>query len=226
MTFSIAARSDDGTMYGIAIASSSPAVAARCVHLRSGIGAVASQNVTDPALGGKILDLMARGQSAKSALGAVLEGTPFAPYRQLIVVGNSDLPAIHTGAHALGLHASETGSSAAAAGNLLANAGVPQAMVRAYNDSRHPFAERLLQALRAGRHQGGESGPIYSAGLVVVRADVSWPIVDLRIDWLERDPIEALAYLWGVYAPQIEDYVNRALDPARASHFGVPGDPA
>lgn len=225
MTFSIAARSDDGTMYGIAIASSSPAVAARCVHLRSGVGAVASQNVTDPALGGQILNLMARGQIARRALGAILESTPFAPYRQLIVVGSSDLPAIHTGVHALGLHASDIGPSAAAAGNLLANTGVPQAMVQAYNDSRQSFAARLLQALRAGRTQGGESRPIHSAGLVVVRTDVSWPIVDLRIDWLERDPVEALAYLWELYAPQIEDYVNRALDPARAPHFGVPGDP-
>jgi uncharacterized Ntn-hydrolase superfamily protein len=225
MTFSIAARSEDRTMYGIAIASSSPAVAARCMHLRSGIGAVVSQNVTDPALGGKILDLMARGQSAKSALAATLEGTRFAPFRQLIVVGSSDLPATYTGAYGLGLHAAEIGPSAAAAGNLLANSGVPQAMLHAFSSSREHFAARLLQALRAGRAQGGENGPIHSAGLAVVRADVSWPIVDLRIDWLERDPVEALAYLWELYAPQIEDYVNRALDPTRAPSFGVPGDP-
>ncbi|MFD0934706.1 DUF1028 domain-containing protein, partial [Methylobacterium trifolii] len=51
MTFSIVARCASTGMFGVAVSSSSPAVAARCAHARAGIGAVASQNVTDPALG-------------------------------------------------------------------------------------------------------------------------------------------------------------------------------
>jgi len=46
VTFSIAARSPDAALFGIAIASSSPAVAARCAHARAGAGAVATQNIT------------------------------------------------------------------------------------------------------------------------------------------------------------------------------------
>ena len=46
-------------MFGMVISSSSPAVAARCVHLRAGVGAVASQNITDPSLGQIGLDLLA-----------------------------------------------------------------------------------------------------------------------------------------------------------------------
>lgn len=42
MTFSIVARCADTKMLGIAISSSSPAVAARCVHTRAQIGAVSS----------------------------------------------------------------------------------------------------------------------------------------------------------------------------------------
>ncbi|MDB6107914.1 MAG: hypothetical protein JWO52_7913, partial [Gammaproteobacteria bacterium] len=82
---------------------------------------------------------------------------------------------------------------------------------------------RLLDALHAGVERGGEAGPIHSAGLLIVR-DVSWPIVDLRIDWTEDAPVIALAAIWSVYAPQIEDYVRRALDPVQAPGFGVPGD--
>ena len=85
------------------------------------------------------------------------------------------------------------------------------------------LAARLLAALRAGLDAGGEAGPVHSAGLLVVR-DVEWPIVDLRVDWSD-DPIGALEGAWAVYAPQVEDYVRRAIDPVAAPRFGVPGDP-
>ena len=64
MTFSIAARDPATGMFGMAISSSSPAVAARCAHARAGVGVVASQNITDPRLGPKGLDLMAGGLTA------------------------------------------------------------------------------------------------------------------------------------------------------------------
>jgi uncharacterized Ntn-hydrolase superfamily protein len=60
--------------------------------------------------------------------------------------------------------------------------------------------------------------------LLIVR-EVSWPIVDLRVDWSDADPVGELERLWGLYAPQIDDYVRRAVDPRAAPTFGVPGDP-
>ena len=48
MTFSLAARCPESGRFGIVVTSSSPAVAARCAHARAGVGASASQNVTDP----------------------------------------------------------------------------------------------------------------------------------------------------------------------------------
>ena len=65
--------------------------------------------------------------------------------------------------------------------------------------------------------------PLAVFSLLVVR-DVEWPIVDLRVDWSD-DPIGALEGAWAVYAPQVEDYVRRAIDPVAAPRFGVPGDP-
>jgi uncharacterized Ntn-hydrolase superfamily protein len=53
---------------------------------------------------------------------------------------------------------------------------------------------------------------------------VSWPIVDLRVDWSDTDPVAELARVWEIYAPQIDDYVRRAIDPDEAPNFGVPGD--
>ena len=42
MTFSVVARCPETGMFGVAVSSSSPAVAARCAYARAGVGAVAS----------------------------------------------------------------------------------------------------------------------------------------------------------------------------------------
>jgi len=222
MTLSIAARCPQTRMLGMAIASSSPAVAARCAHARAGVGVVATQNITDPSLGPQILDRLTRGADATQALRDTLGTTPFASYRQLLVVAPEGAPALHSGDKALGTVATALGADCAAAGNLLDNDGVPAAMIAAFEASTGHFAYRLLRALRAGAAHGGEAGPIHSAALLVVR-EVSWPIIDLRIDWHE-EPVHALGTLWNLYEPQVEDYVRRALDPAAAPTFGVPGD--
>jgi uncharacterized Ntn-hydrolase superfamily protein len=223
LTLSIVARSADACLFGMAIASSSPAVAARCAHARAGAGAVATQNITDPALGPLILSNLARGENAADALAAALRATVFGEYRQLVVIGSQGPPAVHSGEEALGTVSSAIGAHAAAAGNLLANAEVPAAMVEAFESSSGHLGFRLLEALRAGVRRGGEAGSLHSAGLLVVW-EVSWPIVDLRVDWKEEDPVSELGRTWEVYAPQIDDYVLRALSPGRAPSFGVPGD--
>jgi uncharacterized Ntn-hydrolase superfamily protein len=223
MTFSIVSRSADAQQFGVAIASSSPAVAARCVHGRSGVGAVATQNITDPALGPRVLDALGRGLTAQAALDEVLSATSYGEYRQLLTIGNGGPPAIHSGARGLGLVSAAVGVNAAAAGNLLANAAVPDAMITAFEAATGHLGERLLRALGAGLDRGGEAGPVHSAGLLIVR-DVSWPIVDLRVDWTDDDPVAALSAIWRLYAPQIDDYVRRAIDPGRAPSFGVPGN--
>ena len=97
-------------------------------------------------------------------------------------------------------------------------------MVEAFGSAQGTLAERLLRALRAGLDAGGEAGPVHSAGLLVVH-NASWPIVDLRVDWDERDPVGALERLYEIYAPQVGAYVDRAINPTRAPSYGVPGDP-
>ena len=65
-------------------------------------------------------------------------------------------------------------------------------MVQAFEQAEAPFSHRLLAALEAGLGEGGEAGPLHSAGLLIVRSDISWPIVDLRVDWIDNDPIASL----------------------------------
>lgn len=224
MTFSIAARCASTGMFGVAISSSSPAVAARCAHARAGVGAVASQNITDPSLGPAGLDLMARGVSAAAAVERLIVTAPFIAYRQLALIDGAGRTAGFSGDQTLGIHAVADGVDVIAAGNLLANTGVPAAMVDGFAAATGSFGSRILAGLQAGLRAGGEAGPVHSAGLYLVRTGVSWPVADLRVDWADTDPIGALGSLWRLYEPMLEDYVTRARDPSQAPSYGVPGD--
>jgi len=124
--------------------------------------------------------------------------------------------------HRRDAHPTAGGPHAVAAGNLLANRQIPTAMIAAFGSAGGHFGDRLMAALRAGADAGGEAGPVHSAGLLVVR-EVPWPIIDLRVDWSDADPIAELAAIWRRYAPQVDDYVRRALAPQDAPGFGVPG---
>lgn len=86
MTFSIVGRCAETGQLGIAISSSSIAVGARCPWLRSGVGAVSSQNVTLPALGPQVLDGLGDGLAPAQALDQALTRNGYSQYRQVAVV--------------------------------------------------------------------------------------------------------------------------------------------
>jgi uncharacterized Ntn-hydrolase superfamily protein len=225
VTFSITAHCPRSGRFGVAISSSSPAVAARCAHARAGVGAIASQNVTDPRLGPQGLDLIASGLSADAVVAALeARSGANAPWRQLAVVTAQGVAAF-SGAQSLGRNGHVVGLHAVAAGNMLADDAVLPAMLAAFaDDPAADLGERLILALEAGLVAGGEAGPVHSAGLLVVDQQ-SWPLVDLRVDWAETAPIAHLRELWTLWQPQMHDYVTRALNPAGAPSYGVPGDP-
>jgi uncharacterized Ntn-hydrolase superfamily protein len=222
MTFSIVARCARTGQFGMAISSSSPAVAARCAHVRAGVGVVASQNVTDPALGPILLNTLAMGRDAKTALLETISGRAHVDYRQLLLVDAKGQTAIHSGAQVLGIWGQAQGTDCAAGGNLLADATIPQAMVAAFEAATGHLGDRLMLALQAGLAKGGEAGPVRSAGLKIADR-LDWPLVDLRIDWAD-DPIGMLRAAWDVYRPQMAAYVQRAENPSQAPRYGVPGD--
>ncbi|SCZ07139.1 DUF1028 domain-containing protein [Pseudomonas sp. NFACC37-1] len=223
MTFSIVGRCVETGQLGIAISSSSIAVGARCPWLRAGVGAVSSQNITLPALGPQVLDELAGGLAAQAALERTLARNGYSQYRQVAVIDAEGRTAIFSGEHTLGTHNAVAGEQCVAAGNLLANAGVIEAMVTAFEQGVGCLSSRLMSALQAGQVAGGEAGAVHSAALSVVD-DLTWPIVDLRVDWAEENPIGELEKLWLAYQPQLQDYLTRALNPTLAPSYGVPGD--
>ena len=227
MTFSILGRCARTGRLGMAVSSSSPAVASRCAYVRAGIGVAASQNVTDPRLGPKLLDELAAGASAQAALEVVAASASHREYRQLAVVNASGASAAWSGERALGIFGTRTGDGWAAAGNMLASEAVLEAIGQGFAASSEVELEaRLLAALQAGLEAGGEAGPLGSAGLLVADA-VDWPVTNLRIDWMADGgpgPIAELVRLWERWAIERDDYVTRGLDPPSAPAYGVPGD--
>ena len=225
MTFSIAGRCSRTGMLGVAITTSSIAVSARCPWVRAGVGAVSTQNVTDPRLGPQGLDLLEQGLSAPEAMAKLIADAPNKDFRQVVMVDRAGRTAHWTGANALGTRGVFEGKDCVSGGNLLKHAGVPQAIVEGFEkNSEAALPDRLIAALEAGLASGGEMGPVHSAGVIVVHEQI-WPLVDLRVDWADDNPIAGLRKLWEAYRPQMQDYVTRALNPSAAPSYGVPGDP-
>jgi uncharacterized Ntn-hydrolase superfamily protein len=174
-------------------------------------------------LGPALLDALQSGLGAHEALAKVSSVATHPEFRQLTVVDNTGESAVYSGAKSLGINAEVTAKNVAAAGNMLANSDVIQAMVKSFSaTSDNELADRLIQALEAGVKAGGEAGPVHSAA-VVVATEVSWPTTNLRIDW-DENPISKLRDLYKVWAPQSQDYLTRALNPNSAPSYGVPGD--
>ncbi|MBF7681891.1 DUF1028 domain-containing protein [Acinetobacter sp. B5B] len=223
MTFSIVARCEKTGQMGAAVSSSSPAVAARCIRAKAGIGVAVSQNITDPHLSDVLLNLVRFDVAPKNAMQELVANTEFIDYRQLMVLDTHGQVATYSGEKTLGIYATHTGEQVACAGNLLKNDQIPHVMCDVFMQSKGDLAERLLLAMQAGLSAGGEAGPVHSAGILVVDK-MDWPIIDLRVDWFEKDPIAELYQIWKHYEPQVDDYIGRALDPSSALSFGVPGN--
>ena len=224
MTFSITGHCARTGMAGVAITTSSICVGSRCPHARAGVGAVATQNVTDPTLADRVFERLEAGETATEAVAAVMDGRVNADYRQLAVVDMAGRTGHFTGSHILGTNRVVEGDHCIAAGNLLSTLEVPAAMVAGFEaDPEAHLADRLLRGLEAGLAAGGEEGPVRSAALVV-HHDQPFALVDLRCDWDEDDPVVVLRRLWTDYEAQMQPYLDRAVNPGAAPSYGVAGD--
>src|ERR1700744_83210 len=157
MTFSIAARCARTGRFAVAVASSSPAVAARRAPARAGIGAVTTQKITDPRIAPQGLDLMALGADAEQTCAVLRQTAPHVEFRQLTVVDRHGRTACFSGKRVLGVHAMAQGRDVVSAGNLLANPNVPQAIAAAFEASGDAtdLGERAIAAMLAGLAAGG-----------------------------------------------------------------------
>jgi len=217
MTYSLLGRCARTGQFGAAVTTSSIAVGSRVPHVAPRVGGVLTQHRTDPRLGPRGLELLRSGCSAEETMAALVASTPHHKWRQLAVMdAHGQTAHFHGAAVKPALNAVHL-TDCVALGNILANDRVPAAMAEAFAQSAdQPLAERLVRAMEAGEAAGGEGKPVISAALLVMEREI-FPLVDLRVD-LAPEAISALRTLWNAYAPSVEEFVTRAVNPD-----GAPG---
>ena len=211
-TFSMVARCPRTRMFGISIATSSIAVAARCIHVKAGVGAIATQASTDPRLGLTGIKLLELGFSAPKVLAELRASDPYIDKRQLSIVDKDGRSVCHTGAENREWCGHVLGQNFAAAANMVVGELVVKAMAERFASTTDlPLEERLLLAIEAGHDAGGEAVGEHSAGLFVVDREV-FPRVDLRVDE-HVTAVSELRRIFETYKPLIEYFQERAVNP-------------
>ena len=149
MTFSIAGRCTRTGMLGAVVTTSSIAVGSRCAWAEAGVGAVLTQHRTDPRLGPAILARLKDGASPKAIIDELEKRDPNLRWRQLAVLAADGTCAFFNGAKILSVAKGLVGRDCIAAGNILRNTAVVDAMValgaeRGVCGDLHAAALRLL----------------------------------------------------------------------------------
>ena len=221
MTFSIAAYCRRTREFGCATTTSSMAAGNRVPFVAANAGVVLSQARTDPRLGLLGLRRLEAGRSAQEALADIIASTPHSAWRQLGLVDREGHVAEFTGSKCAPAKGGRIGDGAVAIGNGLSNDDVVTAVLRGFEASpENPLTDRLLMALQYGLDAGGEPDPLRSAAIKVAQPGVPVPFIDLRVDGSDA-PIAELRRLWMLWAPMVDGYVQRCLEPADAPAAGV-----
>jgi uncharacterized Ntn-hydrolase superfamily protein len=201
VTFSIVARSADGSAVGVAVASKFLAVGAAVPAAASGVGALATQAMANLGYGPQGLALLAGGMAPADVLASLTAADGERDHRQAGLVDAQGRSATYTGASCLPWAGGACGEGYAVQGNILAGPEVVDAMVATWlaGDPALELADRMLAALLAGDRAGGDSRGRQSAAVLVVSpaggygggSDVA---VDLRVDD-HVDPVPELVRL-------------------------------
>lgn len=197
MTWSIAAHDPDTGAF-VAIATCAFAVGASCPFVRSGVGAVSTQSITNRYLGPAVLDAMARGLPPAGAIEGALVGDAGRGIRQVHAVDRHGRAAAHTGPNCVEWCGDRTGARVSVAGNMLAGpAVVADTVARFEAGAGLPFPERLLAAMDAGQAAGGDRRGRQSAALVLTTTE-DFPDISLRADDhpAPLDELRRLLALW------------------------------
>ncbi len=189
MTFSIVARSADGTAWGVAVASKFLAVGSVVPAARAGVGAIATQASANVGYKAAALDRLAAGTPAAEVLHRLTAADDGRDHRQAGLVDRDGGAATYTGEGCLDWAGGTTGDGYAIQGNILTGPEVVEAMRSAWEatSADEALTRRLLAALAAGDAAGGDRRGRQSAALFVVRDGAGYGAgddiaCDLRVD--------------------------------------------
>src|SRR5256885_14593221 len=182
MTWSLIARDSATGALGIAVATKNFAVGCRVPHIESGIGAVATQALSNPFYGVNGIKLLRDGKSAPQVVKTLTAADHGREHRQLHVMDATGCTAAHTGKECIDWCGSTAGEGFSVAGNMLAGPAVVAETAKVYAENAAlPFPRRLIAALKAGEAAGGDKRGKQSAALLI-HGEEEWPDLDIRAD--------------------------------------------
>jgi len=218
-TYSIVAYDSVTGDLGIAVQSKFPNVGGLVPWAKAGVGAVATQALSNTDYGEKGLELLSRGATAPEAMRIIMRTDPQPSQRQVGMVdahGNSaswtgdstfDWAGGRTGGRADGQMGGKgqliVGHTYAAQANIMVSDATVRNMAQTFERSRGSLADRLLAALVAGQAGGGDKRGMQSAALLVVRAKGGYlggtdRYIDIRV-YDAPDPITELQRLYALH---------------------------
>lgn len=218
MTWSIVAHDPVTGAFGVAVATCAFAVGASCPFVRSGVGAVSTQSMTNRYLGPKVLDGLESGLSPVEAIERALAADGGRHLRQVHAVDAKGRTAVWTGDNCVEWCGEMTGPHVSVAGNMLAGAEVVAATFRTYAAGEGAdLPARMMAALDAGQAAGGDRRGRQSAAMLVTTTE-DFPDVNIRVDD-HADPLVELARLLGLW--QQSWPARRGWAPSRANPSGA-----
>jgi uncharacterized Ntn-hydrolase superfamily protein len=217
MTWSIVAHDPASGAFAVAVATRAFAVGAQCPYVRSGVGAVATQSITNRYLGPAILDLLARGITPATAIDSALAADAGRHLRQVHAVDRFGRAAAWTGRHCVEWCGDRAAPQFSVAGNMLAGEAVLANTFAGFAASSDlALPERLLGALEAGERAGGDRRGRQSAALVLTTTE-DFPDLNIRVDD-HADPLAELRRLLAIWREQWPQ--RAAWAPSKANPSG------
>jgi uncharacterized Ntn-hydrolase superfamily protein len=198
MTFTIIGIDKKRNELGIAVFSKAFAVGSIVPAIDLNVGAIGTQSYPNVSYKEKGFELMKK-YSLEKTLSILINNDPKKDIRQVLLMNNKGKSVAFTGKKNVPWAGSLIGKNCICAGNMLAGEKVLINMILSFEKSKGDLAERLLKALKAGNHCGGDrrNKKFNSAGLIVEKKGagifgIGNRYIDIRIDYSTNNSIDDL----------------------------------
>lgn len=202
-TFSIVGADPKTGEIGVAVQSKFLAVGAVVPWAKANVGAVATQSWANTKYGPEGLELLEQGLSPEEVISKLVSDDPGRNLRQVAVINAQGDASAFTGEECFDWAGHKVGKNHSAQGNILVSEDTVTAMSNSFEQSTEPLAERLIKALAAAQHAGGDSRGKQSAAVYVLQEGAGYGgyndvKVDLRVDD-HPEPIDELLRLYELH---------------------------
>jgi uncharacterized Ntn-hydrolase superfamily protein len=220
-TYSIVAWDSTTGDLGVVVQSKFPNVGGIVPWARAGVGAVATQSLSNTAYGERGLDMLAEGATAEEVLRAVMRSDTMLQDRQVGIVDARGNAASFSGTNTFDWSGGRVGAPGgkgsvaggkgqvlvgrvfSAQGNIMVSDQTVRNLAETFERTAGGLADRLVAALKAGQAGGGDKRGMQSAALLVVRKNGGYlgandRFIDIRV-YDAADPIAELERLLALH---------------------------